>query len=174
MLVLVLLLVVLVLVVLLAVVVLVVPSSSSSSSSSSSLSSSSSRRIGEATKVRITDKDTRDLRKKPLFAHDLWNCNDRIWEAHKTTSNAAERWHTKYNKCLPHGSAHPSMEAFLDGLHAAQRLTDLDLAKIAVGSQQRETQNSKAKRERIMTLLADFDEDRDGLKHLRAIAHLAD
>ena len=111
-------------------------------------------------------------RKNPLFPLKLWNCNARAKLGVHLTNNNAERFHNAFQTMFVHGNVHPSIPAFMDGLHAQQRLTENDLAKVKVGHEKHDSAAGKARCAKIKCLLDKFDEDTDGLKLVNAIAHL--
>ena len=78
-------------------------------------------------------KKTRQGRKAPMFAIELWSTHSRAANKAWLTTNNAELFHRHHRANITSHATHPPFLAFLESLHKQQTLVNNDCAKIGLG-----------------------------------------
>ena len=111
----------------------------------------------------------RGRRRRPLFAHTMWNISGRVADNLPRTNNALEGWHKQLNSCF--AMAHPTIWRFIKVVREDATVQQIRVAHYVAGRPAPKRRRIyESLNEHISTLYADFN-NRNIIDYLRGISY---
>lgn len=107
-------------------------------------------------------------RRKPRFAHNIWNIHQSVIEGLPRTNNAAEGWHNAFNSAV--SSSHSTVFKFIEAIKQEQGRTEAQVASLNAGSKYSVSKKYKLANERVTKIVAEYKTYKP-INFLTAISH---